>query len=129
MTLNDVVPETYYVDPASLLEDNRMLIGGRWVPAASGETIDVINPATQEVLARVPSGGKEDVDAAVEAATAAFALWREMNPVARGRLLNKWADLCDEHAHELERLEKKSADFIAAIVLVKSVFPTARLEQ
>lgn len=107
MTVYGVVPDTYYVDPGSLIEDNRMLIGGRWVPAASGEIINVVNPATQEVLARVPSGGKEDVDAAVEAATAAFASWREMHPSARGRILNKWADLCDEHANELERLENQ----------------------
>ena len=107
MTLQDVIPDTYYVDPCSLIEDNRMLIGGRWVPAASGETIDVINPATQEVLARVPNGEKEDVDTAVEAATAAFVTWREMHPTIRGRMLNKWADLCDEHANDLERLENQ----------------------
>lgn len=42
------------VDPSSLLTDGAQLIGGQWVPAAGGETIDVINPATGEVLLRVP---------------------------------------------------------------------------
>lgn len=106
MTLN-TVPDTYFVDPSALLEDNRMLIGGKWVPAASGDTIAVVNPATQEVLARVPNGGEEDVNAAVEAATAAFSVWREIHPSVRGRMLHKWADLCDEHANELERLENQ----------------------
>jgi aldehyde dehydrogenase (NAD+) len=107
MTLQDVIPDSYRVDPGSLIEDNRMLIGGRWVPAASGEMIEVINPATQEVLARVPKGGKDDVDAAVEAATAAFATWREIHPAVRGRMLSRWADLCEEYAQDLERLENQ----------------------
>ena len=56
---------------ASLIIENAQLIGGDWVPAASGETIDVINPATGEVLGRVPRGTAADVDAAVRAALAA----------------------------------------------------------
>ncbi len=46
------------VDPSSLLTDGAQLIGGQWVPAAGGETIDVINPATGEVLLRVPRSGR-----------------------------------------------------------------------
>ena len=44
-------PDTV-ADPSSLLTDGAQLIGGRWVPASGGETIDVINPATGEVLRR-----------------------------------------------------------------------------
>ncbi len=50
----------------------QQFIGGRWVGAASGETIEVENPATGEVVAKVPSSGAEDVDRAVDAAAAAF---------------------------------------------------------
>ena len=57
------------VDPSSLLTDGTQLIAGQWVPAASGETIDVINPATGEVLLRVPRSGARDIDAAVRAAS------------------------------------------------------------
>jgi aldehyde dehydrogenase (NAD+) len=58
------------VDPSSLLTDGTQLIGGQWVPASGGETIDVINPATGEVLLRVPRSGPADIDAAVQAAHA-----------------------------------------------------------
>ncbi|MGO4690361.1 aldehyde dehydrogenase family protein [Glaciibacter sp. 2TAF33] len=107
MTITQTIPAAFLVDPQSLIEDGTMFIGGKWVPAASGETFEVLNPATQEVLGRVPRGGRADVDAAVAAATAAFAGWRETHPSVRGRLLNKWADLCDEHVRELERLENQ----------------------
>lgn len=105
MGVTDTIPAEYLVDPGELIEDGSMLIDGRWVPAARGGTIEVLNPATQEILARVPRGAAEDVDAAVTAAQAAFASWRETHPSVRGRLLNRWADLCEERAHELERLE------------------------
>ena len=59
--------------------------------AASGETIEVINPATREVLARVPRGTAADVDAAVEAAAAAFPAWRDTNATAAGALVARWA--------------------------------------
>ena len=105
MSITTDIPAKYFVDPQALLEDGTMLIGGHWVPASSGETIPVLNPATQDVLAHVPRGGREDVDAAVAAAAAAFPAWRDMNPTLRGRLVERWADLCEAHAEELEVLE------------------------
>ncbi|MGY1839590.1 MULTISPECIES: aldehyde dehydrogenase family protein [unclassified Modestobacter] len=90
-----------------LLIDDAQLIGGDWVPAAGGQTIDVINPATGEVLGRVPRGGAEDVDAAVRAAEAAFPAWRDTNATARGALISRWAQLIDQHATELDQLESQ----------------------
>ncbi len=58
---------------AFLARDHRLLIGGQWVKSASGETIDVFDPATEAHLARVAGGGKEDIDRAVQAARKAFA--------------------------------------------------------
>ena len=49
-------------------ETHKCLVGGEWVDAASGETMEVINPATGETIAEVPRCGAEDVDRAVEAA-------------------------------------------------------------
>ncbi|TNC23588.1 aldehyde dehydrogenase family protein [Amycolatopsis alkalitolerans] len=95
-------PET-----SALLVDNAQLIGGEWVPAKSGETIDVINPATREVLARVPRGGAEDVDAAVRAAAAAFPAWRDTSPTERGALIMSWAQKIREHESELDGLESQ----------------------
>ena len=91
----------------TLVIDNAQLIGGEWVPAASGETIDVINPATTEVLARVPRGQTSDVSSAVAAAEAAFPAWRDTPPGQRGALLMRWADLVEQHETELDQLESQ----------------------
>ncbi|OLT09881.1 aldehyde dehydrogenase [Pseudonocardia sp. CNS-139] len=81
--------------------------GGEWVPAADGATIDVVDPATGDLIARVPRGGPADVDAAVRAAEAAFPAWRDTNATARGALVAAWARLVDEHGAELDRLESR----------------------
>ncbi|WP_236792608.1 aldehyde dehydrogenase [Amycolatopsis sp. GM8] len=91
----------------ALLVDNAQLIGGEWVPAKSGETIDVINPATREVVARIPRGDTVDVDAAVRAASAAFPAWRDTSPTERGALVLRWAQLIREHDAELDSLESQ----------------------
>jgi aldehyde dehydrogenase (NAD+) len=90
-----------------LLIDDAQLIGGDWVRAANGQTIDVINPATGEVLGRVPRGDAADVDAAVRAAEAAYPAWRDTNATARGALIFRWAQLIDQHTTELDQLESQ----------------------
>ncbi|MHA6615694.1 aldehyde dehydrogenase family protein [Pseudonocardia sp. DLS-67] len=87
--------------------ENAHLIGGEWVPAVSGETIDVIDPATGDLLARVPRGTAADVDAAVRAAEAAFLAWRDTSASARGALVARWAALVEEHNADLDRLESQ----------------------
>ena len=62
-------------------------IGGTWTPAAASEQLDVTNPATGEVLARVPLSSATDLDAAVRAARAALAPWRDVSVIARARKL------------------------------------------
>jgi acyl-CoA reductase-like NAD-dependent aldehyde dehydrogenase len=89
----------------TLLTDGVHLIGPDWVAAASGDTIDVINPATGEVLLRVPRGGAADIDAAVRAADDAFGAWRDTSPTARAELLTAWANLCRQQAREISTLE------------------------
>lgn len=85
----------------------RMLVNGEWVAAASGETIDVFDPASERVIARVPNAGPADVDAAVRAAAAALEspVWRGMKPAARERCMLKLADLVEAHADELAEIE------------------------
>jgi len=85
----------------------RMLIDGKWVEAASGKTFSTDDPATEEPLAEVPAGDKEDVDRAVRAARRAFESgpWRRMTPSERGRALWKLADLIERHAEEFAQLE------------------------
>jgi malonate-semialdehyde dehydrogenase (acetylating)/methylmalonate-semialdehyde dehydrogenase len=62
-------------------------IGGAWTPAAGSEQLDVTNPATGEVLARVPLSTATDLDAAVQAARAALGPWRDVSVIARARKL------------------------------------------
>ena len=85
----------------------KMLINGQWVAAASGETFPTIDPATGEVICRVPAGDKADIDAAVKAARAAFETgpWRRLTASERGRLLWKLADLLEENLEEFARLD------------------------
>lgn len=81
-----------------------MLIGGDWVPAISGKTIDVENPATKSIIATIAAGGSEDVDAAVRAAHAAFPAWAKTSPSERGRLLGLVAEQLANRREEFARL-------------------------
>src|SRR5881275_1919309 len=81
------------------------LVGGEWVDSSSGETMEVVNPATGEAIAEVPRGTKDDADRAVEAAKKALPEWLETTPAERAEVLLKLADLIDEHAEELAQLE------------------------
>lgn len=83
----------------------QQFIGGQWVDAASGETQAVENPAVYEEIARVPASGQEDVNRAVDAAAGAFEKWSLTTPQTRSLALLKVADLLDEHADEIGRLE------------------------
>ncbi|BAL25323.1 aldehyde dehydrogenase family protein [Azoarcus sp. KH32C] len=90
-----------------LERQQRMLIGGEWVDAASGETLPVIDPACGEKFTEVPAGGTADIDRAVAAARRAFESgdWAKMRPVDRERLLLKFADLVEANAQELAEIE------------------------
>jgi acyl-CoA reductase-like NAD-dependent aldehyde dehydrogenase len=90
---------------AGMVVENTQMIGGEWVPAVSGETIEVVNPATGETLMHVPRGAAADVDAAVSAASAAFPAWRDTSPSIRASLLSRWADLISQYEAELDHLE------------------------
>jgi len=88
-----------------LLIDGAQLIGGEWVPARSGELIDVVDPSTTDPIARVPRGTAEDVEAAVVAAERAFPAWRDLDATSRGRLIFAWATLVEQRGGDLDRLE------------------------
>ncbi|MBV8452773.1 MAG: CoA-acylating methylmalonate-semialdehyde dehydrogenase [Deltaproteobacteria bacterium] len=78
-------------------------INGEWVRSAAGEWLDVVNPATGEVLADVPLAGASEVNRAVEAAAAAFPEWRRTPPEDRIQPLFKMKALLEEHIDELSR--------------------------
>jgi malonate-semialdehyde dehydrogenase (acetylating)/methylmalonate-semialdehyde dehydrogenase len=79
-------------------------IGGEWVDSGGTTLLDVRNPATGELLAKVPVSTAADVDAAVRAAQRAFPAWRASQPVQRARHLFKLKTLLDQHADEIVRI-------------------------
>jgi acyl-CoA reductase-like NAD-dependent aldehyde dehydrogenase len=85
----------------------RMLIGGQLTEAASGRQAIVIDPATEEELARVPDGGKQDAVAAVDAASAAFPAWRATPARKRAAACTRLADLVMDSQAELGELESR----------------------
>ncbi|MEZ5099755.1 MAG: aldehyde dehydrogenase [Thermoleophilia bacterium] len=86
----------------------RMLIGGEWVDAASGETFESVNPYLAEPWAIVPDGTAADVDRAVQAARAAFeGPWGSTTGRERSKLLRRLATLIAENADELARIETR----------------------
>ena len=72
-------------------------VNGAWQRAAASEYTDVINPATGDLLARTPLASSADVDAAVQAAAAAFPAWRRTPPGERIQYLFKLKNLLDEN--------------------------------
>ena len=79
-------------------------INGEWRRSEASEYMQVINPATTEPLAQVPLGGADDVGAAVDAASAAFAGWRTTPPEDRIQFLFKLKQSLEEHFEEIGRL-------------------------
>jgi acyl-CoA reductase-like NAD-dependent aldehyde dehydrogenase len=92
--------------PTTAIEHKKLLINNDWRDASGGKTMDVVNPATEEVIATVASADKSDVDEAVKAARAALnGPWGTMSARERGRLVSKLADRLLEKADEVARLE------------------------
>ncbi|MFL5952471.1 MAG: gamma-aminobutyraldehyde dehydrogenase [Gaiellaceae bacterium] len=93
---------------STTVSKHQNLIGGEWVDSAGGETMEVLNPATGEVIAEVPAATADDVDRAVQSAKKALVEWRETTPGERSELLLKLASAIDEHADELAELESRN---------------------
>jgi betaine-aldehyde dehydrogenase len=96
-------------DTLEAVKTFQQFIGGQWVDAASGETLEVINPANDQLIARVPKSASEDVDRAVEAADAAFPAWGAATPGERSSALLKLADAIEARGEEIGRLESQNA--------------------
>lgn len=79
-------------------------INGEWIDAESTDTLEVINPATSEVIATVPLSSKKDVDEAVKAANIAFQTWKKTPVPKRARILYKYHYLLTEQHEQLARL-------------------------
>jgi succinate-semialdehyde dehydrogenase / glutarate-semialdehyde dehydrogenase len=81
----------------------RMYIDGKWCDARDGRTLEVINPATEEVLAEVAYGDRDDARRALEVAHRALPGWMKLTAWERGRYLKKTADLMRERCEKIAR--------------------------
>jgi betaine-aldehyde dehydrogenase len=92
------------------MKTGRMFIGGSWVDAVKGGTRDILNPAKNEVIAKVPDGTEEDADLAIEHARRAFdeGPWPQMRAQERAVYLFRLADLIDQNAEEFAALETRN---------------------
>jgi acyl-CoA reductase-like NAD-dependent aldehyde dehydrogenase len=85
---------------------NKLFIGNEWRDAASAETMEVVNPATEDVIVAVASAGVDDLDVAVHVArTALNGPWSALSARERGRLVRKLGERLLERADEIARLE------------------------
>ncbi|MCS6907631.1 MAG: NAD-dependent succinate-semialdehyde dehydrogenase [Anaerolineales bacterium] len=87
-----------------MIHEIRLYIEGKWVESSSGETFDVFDPATGELVGKAASATSEDASKAVEAAHRAFPEWAKLPPPERGKILKKAAQLARERANDLGRL-------------------------
>jgi succinate-semialdehyde dehydrogenase / glutarate-semialdehyde dehydrogenase len=79
----------------------QLFIDGKWRPAASGKTIPVLNPATEETLGTVAHAAKSDLDEALAAAEKGFKAWRMVAPLERSKVMRKAAELIRERADKI----------------------------
>lgn len=81
------------------MKQANLYINGEWVKTS--ETFDVVNPATNEVVASVAKGGAKEAKLAADAAYEAFLEWSKKTAEERGKLLMKWHQLIEEYTDEL----------------------------
>jgi phenylacetaldehyde dehydrogenase len=125
--LNALIPDVHKF----LRQEMKHFIGGEWVSGINNGSFSAIDPSSAEVLAEIPKGSAEDIDAAVQAAHNAFndPLWRDMPPANREKLMHRFADLIEGHAEELGQLEALDVgmpSFIGQHVEVGNVLDTLR---
>ena len=89
---------------ASAYPELSLLIGGEWLSSEGRDSSTVTNPATEEVIGRLPHAAKADLDRALAAAAEGFRIWRAIFPDERGRLLKRAAALLRERQEEIARI-------------------------
>jgi aldehyde dehydrogenase (NAD+) len=102
---------------------HRLYVDGAWVDSDGAETLDTINPATEDVIARVPVATRSDVNAAIRAARVAFdqGPWPGMTPTARAAVLCRMADALERRTDELVELNIAEAGSVRAFARTRHV--------
>ncbi len=91
-------------ETASKVRTLKNYINGEWVESKTGQYEEVVNPATKEVLCRVPLSTKEEVDQATKIASEAFTKWSKIAVPRRARILFSFQQLLQQNKEELARL-------------------------
>src|SRR5271170_6342710 len=94
---------------AGELKDARLFreacyVDGQWIQASSGQTLNVDNPATTEIIGKVPKLGGAETRRAIEAANSAFPAWSKKTAKERAAVLRRWCDLMMASQEDLARL-------------------------
>ena len=92
------------------MTEEKMFLAGEWIASENGNYSDAINPASGEVIARVPKATVNDVNRCVEYSRSALnsSEWKNMDPAQRGRILNKMASVTYSVAKELAKVESEN---------------------
>jgi 1-pyrroline dehydrogenase len=93
---------------STVIQRYKNYVGGEWLDPLGDGTIEVVNPATGEVIGETPAGSEADVDRAVRAAEAAFPGWSDVLPRERARALLRIADVIDANRADLGRIESQN---------------------
>ncbi len=91
------------------ISQHELLIDGKYIKPNNGQYSTILNPATEEIMAKVAQGDEQDVNKAVTAARAALKVWNKMRAADRAQILYRLADLMEEHQEELILLETLNA--------------------
>ena len=78
-------------------------IDGKWQKSSGGETYDVINPATEEIIGKASKANSKDIQAALKSASAGLRLWRNTSPWERAKMIRKISDLIRERVNVLSK--------------------------
>ena len=96
-------------------------INGKFIPAATDATFDVVDPRTEQVVAQCPVSGSADVDAAYDAALKAFESWRLTTPADRQLLLLRLADALEANADRLVEAQRRNTGQLAEMIRAEEV--------
>jgi succinate-semialdehyde dehydrogenase/glutarate-semialdehyde dehydrogenase len=98
------MPHEQHADGPSPYSDVTLFIDGEWREAVAGERLPVLNPGTEQTIGFVSLARVADLDAALEAASRGFTVWRQASPLERAKVLNGAARLLRERTESIARL-------------------------
>ncbi len=94
MVFNHLIGVRFPVGPPlNMYEKFGQFINGKWQKSSSGETYDVLNPATEEVLGKASKANKEDIEKALKSSERGFEIWKNTSPWERSKIIRKISDL------------------------------------